>query len=330
MHKEHISIQKLTLGVGFLLLVIKFIAYFLTDSNTILTDALESIVNVVAGAFGLFSLYISSRPKDENHPYGHGKIEFISAAVEGSLIIIAGIGILAKSIYNLYFPIPVHDIDTGIWITAVAGAINFGLGVYVESKGKATGSMVLTASGEHLKSDGYSTVGMIIGLGIIILTDWLWLDAVVAIIFGLIIIIAGIKVIKESMAGIMDEVDYDLVKDIVEILDTHRHEDCIDVHNLRVIKYGMALHVDCHITIPWYFDTRAAHKQVDWLEDLLKDNTEKPIEFFVHVDPCTPQSCQVCTKKDCPVREFPFQKRIEWTTENIMLNQKHFFESQNQ
>jgi cation diffusion facilitator family transporter len=328
MHQEHISIQKLTLGVGLLLLIIKFVAYFLTDSNTILTDALESIVNVVAGAFGLFSLYVSALPKDENHPYGHGKIEFVSAAVEGSLIIIAGIGILAKSFYNLYYPIPVHNIDTGIWITAIAGLINFGLGVFVESKGKATDSMVLTASGEHLKSDGYSTVGMIIGLGVIILTDWLWLDAIVAIIFGIIIIVTGTKVIKESMAGIMDEVDYDLVQQIVEILDTHRHENCIDVHNLRVIKYGMALHIDCHITIPWYFDTRAAHEQVDWLEDLLKDNTNKPIEFFVHVDPCKPTSCQVCTKKECAVRQFPFQKRIEWTSENIMLNQKHFLESQ--
>ncbi len=326
MHQQQISIQKLSLTIGGLLLIIKFVAYFLTHSNTILTDALESIVNVVAGAFGLFSLYIAALPKDENHPYGHGKIEFVSAAVEGSLIIIAGIGILLKSGYNLYFPIPVHDVGTGIWITALAGLINYLLGVYVERQGKACNSMVLVASGEHLKSDGYSTLGMIIGLGTIVLTNWLWLDSVVAIIFGVIIIVTGSKVIKEAMAGIMDEVDYDLVKEIVAVLHTQRNENCIDIHNLRVIKYGMALHIDCHITVPWYFDTRQAHEQVDKLEALLASNTEKPIEFFIHVDPCTPNSCKVCVKKECPVRQSPFVKKIIWNTSNIMRNQKHFYD----
>lgn len=328
MHQQQIAIQKLTLGIGSFLLLIKFAAYFLTDSTTILTDALESIVNVVAGVFGLFSLYISARPKDENHPYGHGKIEFVAAAVEGSLIIIAGIGILGKSGYSLFYPNLVHNLDWGIAITAVAGLINFALGAYVSREGKKASSMVLVSSGEHLKSDGYSTIGMIVGLGLMLLTDWWWLDAVVAMVFGLVIIVAGIHVIQESLSGIMDEVDYDLVADIVTILDTHRHENCIDVHNLRVIKYGMALHVDCHITIPWYFNTREAHDQVDWLEDLLKDNTTKPIEFFVHVDPCTAPSCKVCTKQDCPVRQFDFEQKIEWNTQNIMLNQKHFCESQ--
>jgi len=325
MHKQQISIQKLTLLVGVFLLVIKFIAYFLTHSNTILTDALESIVNVVAGGFGLFSLYVSSLPKDENHPYGHGKIEFVSAAVEGSLIIVAGIGILAKSVYNLYFPVPVHDIDTGIWITAVAGLINYLLGFYVERKGKASDSLVLIASGEHLKSDGYSTLGMILGLAVIIFTDWLWLDAVIAIIFGIIIISAGTKIIKEAMAGIMDEVDYQLVSEIVNVLNTQRHENCIDVHNLRVIKYGRALHIDCHITVPWYFNTREAHNEVDRLEEILKINTEKPIECFIHVDPCTPDCCKVCLKKDCPERQADFQTKLEWNTENITYNQKHFY-----
>lgn len=323
-----ITTQRITLLVGVVLLVIKFIAYFLTHSNTILTDALESIVNVVAGGFGLFSLYIAALPKDENHPYGHGKIEFVSAAVEGVLISMAGILILIKSLYNLQYPIPIHDVDTGIWITTVAGLINYLLGFYVEREGQKASSMVLIASGKHLKSDGYSTLGMIVGLAIIFLTNWLWLDSVIAIIFGLIILKTGIDVIKSSMAGIMDEVDYPLVEEIVEILDQNRHSDWIDVHNLRVIKYGTALHIDCHITIPWYFDTRQAHTEVDRLEDLLAANTEKPIEFFIHVDPCIPESCTICNKEDCPVRQTEWKQNVKWTPENIMLNQKHFLETQ--
>lgn len=328
MNSKLITTQRITLVVGILLLGIKFIAYFSTHSNTILTDALESIVNVVAGAFGLFSLYIAALPKDENHPYGHGKIEFVSAAVEGVLILIAGILILIKSLYNLQYPVPIHDIDVGIWITAIAGLINFLLGVYVENQGKKAASMVLIASGEHLKSDGYSTLGMIIGLGAILLTNWLWLDAVIAILFGLLIIRAGVAVIKSSMAGIMDEVDYPLVSEIVVILNQNRFPEWIDVHNLRVIKYGTALHVDCHITVPWYFNTRQAHDEVDRLEELLAANTEKAIEFFIHVDPCIPESCHICNKQDCPVRQFDWQKKVEWTTQNIMLNQKHFLETQ--
>lgn len=328
MNSRLISTQQITLIVGAFLLIIKFVAYFLTHSNTILTDALESIVNVVAGGFGLFSLHIAALPKDENHPYGHGKIEFVSAAVEGVLILIAGILILTKSLYNLQYPVPVHDVDTGIWITAVAGLFNYLLGVYVERQGKSADSMVLIASGEHLKSDGYSTLGMIIGLGTILFTNWLWLDSIVAIVFGIIIIQAGIGVIKSSMAGIMDEVDYDLVKEIVILLNQNRHTEWIDVHNLRVIKYGTALHVDCHITIPWYFDTRQAHAEVDRLEELLAANTEKTIEFFIHVDPCIPESCSICNKLDCPVRKFELKQKVEWTVENIMLNQKHFLETQ--
>jgi len=327
---KHIATQRITLIIGVILLGIKFIAYFLTHSNTILTDALESIVNVVAGAFGLFSLHIAAMPKDENHPYGHGKIEFVSAAVEGVLILMAGILILIKSTYNLQYPVPVHDVDIGIWMTAIAGFINYLLGVYVEREGKKVDSMVLIASGEHLKSDGYSTLGMIIGLGIILLTDWLWMDSVVAIIFGLIIIKAGIDVIKSSMAGIMDEVDYELVEQIVEILNNNRRSEWIDVHNLRVIKYGTALHIDCHLTIPWFFDTKEAHSEVERLEELLASKTNKSIEFFIHVDPCIASSCRICTRKDCAERQFEHQSEITWTVENIMLNQKHFLKSQDE
>lgn len=329
MTNKHISIQRLTLAVGGCLLVIKFLAYFLTHSNTILTDALESIVNVVAGAFGLFSLHIAALPKDDNHPYGHGKIEFVSAAVEGVLILLAGILIIIKSTYNLRFPTLIHNIDTGIWITAFAGFVNYFLGIYVEKEGRKNASVVLIASGEHLKSDGYSTFGMILGLGLIYFTNYLWLDSVVAIVFGFVIVKTGISVIKTSMAGIMDEMDYELVKAIVKILNTERRENCIDVHNLRVIKYGTALHLDCHITVPWYFDTRQAHDEVEILEGILKSNTEKMLECFIHVDPCTPpMSCSVCNKQDCKFREEEFKKKIEWTTENITFNQKHFWSDQ--
>lgn len=328
MNKTILTTQKITLVVGVSLLIIKFVAYFLTQSNAILTDALESIVNVVAGGFGFLSLSIAARPKDENHPYGHGKVEFISGAIEGSLIVIAGVVILVKSIYSFFDPSPLSALDVGMVLTALAGAINYGLGWYVAKKGAATGSMVLQASGAHLKSDGYSTVGLLVGLGLLLLTGWWWLDPALALVFGIIIMRAGVLVIKESLAGIMDEVDYQLVEQIVEVLKEHRRSSCIDIHNLRVIKYGTSLHVDCHMTIPWYYDTRQAHDEVDALEEWLTSHTEKPIEFFIHVDPCVPQSCAICSVENCPVRQQEWQQEIVWTVENVMLNQKHFLEAQ--
>ncbi len=328
MNKTLLATQRLTLLVGILLLVVKFFAYYVTQSNAILTDALESIVNVVAGVFGLVSLSVAARPKDENHPYGHGKIEFISAAVEGSLIAVAGVVILVKSLHSFFTPVTVTALDLGILLTAVAGAINYGLGWYVANRGAETGSMVLKASGAHLKSDGYSTVGLLLGLGLLWLTDWWWLDPALALIFGLIIVRAGIEVLRDSLAGIMDEVDYPLVEQIVAVLKSYRRPSCIDIHNLRVIKYGTALHVDCHMTIPWYYDTRQAHDEVDALEELLASHTEKPIEFFVHVDPCVPASCAICSMVDCPVRQQPWQQEVDWTVENVLLNQKHFLEAQ--
>ena len=235
----------------------------------------------------------------------------------------AGILIFIKSGYNLQFPAPVHDIDLGIMIVSFAGLINFGLGMYVDQQGKSMGSVVLIASGQHLKSDGYSTVGMLIGLGIVWYSEWFWLDSVIALIFGFIISIAGFRVIKSAMSGIMDEVDYSLVHEIVHILNEDRHPECIDIHNLRIIKYGVDLHFDCHMTIPWYFDTQQAHDEVDRFEQLLRSKTQKEVEFFVHIDPCVPLCCKSCIKTDCNARQFEFEKEVYWRVDNIMQNQKH-------
>ncbi|MCP4440252.1 MAG: cation transporter [Aureispira sp.] len=321
--RENVKVQLLAVLVGILLLLGKFLAYYLTNSNTILTDALESIINVVAGSFGLYSLIVAALPKDENHPYGHGKIEFISAGVEGTLVTIAGLLIISKSIYNLFYPGPIQQIDIGIYITAGAGLINYLLGAMVERKGHKSNSLAMIASGKHLKSDAYSTIGLVVGLGVLYFTNYVWLDSVIAIIFGGIIGWTGYHIVKESVSGIMDEVDYKLVDHVVKILNEHRHPHWIDVHNLRIIKYGADLHVDCHITVPWYFNTVEAHAEVDRLEDLLQSQIDVPVELFIHVDPCIVESCSICQLTDCPKRQAPFEEIIEWELDNIMRNRKH-------
>ncbi len=302
---------------------IKFVAWWITHSNAVLTDALESIINIVAGVFALFSLIIAAKPKDLNHPYGHGKIEFISVGFEGALIALAGLGMIGKAIYNFFYPQGIHQLDIAIWLTALTGAINFVMGRWLERRGKTDQSITLVGSGKHLQSDGYSSLGMLIGLALVWWTGWYLLDNVLAIIFGGIILFTGYNLLRKSLAGIMDEADYQLITQLVEVLDRDRKDNWIDIHNFRVIQYGAALHIDCHMTLPWYFDNRQSHREVKALERLMEQNCAAPVEHFIHIDACDSESCRICQKQDCPVREKPTEVRLPWTIENIMENKPH-------
>jgi cation diffusion facilitator family transporter len=325
LQKQNIRVQKTVVAVGFLLLIAKFLAYFLTSSNAILTDALESIVNVVAGSFALYSLYLAAQPNDANHPYGHGKIEYISASIEGVLIIVAGLSMIIKSSYNLFYPTEIQKLDIGILLTAVAGGVNYLLGAWIEKRGEDTHSLTLIADGKHLKSDAYSTVGMIIGLAIIYFTGYAFLDNLIAIGFGLLICVTGRHILRKSIAGIMDEADYEIIGKFIKTLNDHREENWIDFHRVRILKFGSRFHVDCHVTMPYYLSVQEAHDEMDKIENLLEQHFENQIETSIHTDPCKHDFCKICTKTNCKVRQIPLVQSIEWTLENTMYrntNQK--------
>jgi cation diffusion facilitator family transporter len=321
--RQNINFQKLILIAGLILMAGKFAVYFVTHSNMVFTDALESIINVLAAAFALYSLHLSSIPRDSNHPYGHGKIEFLSATLEGALIFIAGAVIIIKSIYSLIYPQPIAKLEIGIGVILVTGVINFALGVYSIKKGKKFKNIVLEAEGKHLKADAWSSAGLVIGLIVIHFTHYTWLDSLISIIFGGLISVAGYKIMRTSVAGIMDEADYKLLREIVEVLNKNRRPEWIDIHNLRVIKYGSTLHIDCHLTVPWYLTVEEAHKEVDSIEKLIDSNFENNIEVFIHVDPCEKFSCTICGKPECAHRMQKQEKVVDWTFENVLENKKH-------
>lgn len=321
--QQNFNIQKWVAFVSVILLGIKFTAYSLTSSVAILTDALESIVNVVAGFIGLYSLYVAALPRDLNHPYGHGKAEFLSAAIEGTMIGIAGITILYKAINQLIHPVALKQIDVGIILIAVTAVINYGLGTFCVMRGRKNNSIALQASGKHLQTDTYSTVGVVLGLILIYFTHLSWIDAAAAIILSFFIIYTSYTIIRESIAGIMDEADARLLTQLIEKLNKNRKENWVDLHNLRVIKYGSVLHVDCHLTVPWYLNVHDAHKEIDRLSLLIKKEYGETLELFVHADGCLEFQCAICDKKDCPERTQPFKNRIEWTLENVVSNKKH-------
>jgi len=321
--QHNLRLQKLITTVAFILFLIKMIAWYLTHSVAILTDALESTVNIVAGIIGIYSLYVSAKPKDQDHPYGHGKIEFISAAVEGTLITGAGLLIIYQATTNLLHPQAIKKLDYGIILVAVTAVINYFAGTICLQTGKKNNSLPLIASGKHLRSDTWSTLGIIVGLLLIFLTGLTWLDSIVAFIFAFIIIYTGYKIVRTSVAGIMDESDITLLHNLVDLLNSHRRENWIDLHNLRIIKYGSTIHMDCHLTLPWYLNVNEAHHEVEALAGIVKDKYGEAVELFVHADGCQEFSCRICSKHDCLVRQHELEKKIEWNIENISKDKKH-------
>ncbi|HEY4936498.1 MAG TPA: cation diffusion facilitator family transporter [Puia sp.] len=321
--KENLRIQSWILFVAVLLFSLKIIAWWLTRSVAILTDALESIVNVIAGLVGLYSLSIASKPRDSNHPYGHGKAEFLSAAIEGTLIMLAGVFIIYEAVNQLIHPKELHQLNYGILLVGISAIINFVLGLYAVKKGKENNSEALQASGHHLQSDTYSTLAIILGLVLIYFTHIHQLDSIVAIIMSVVIMIIGYRIARKSVAGIMDEADEKILGKVITQLNNSRQPNWIDIHNLRVIKFGNVLHVDCHMTVPWYLTVREAHEEIDILRKLIQSEFGSGMEFFVHSDYCISNCCPVCIKTDCRVREHPFIKRIEWEMQNTIPNKKH-------
>ena len=321
--QQNLQVQKWVAAVSVLLLAVKFIAYYITGSVSVLTDAMESIVNVAAGFIGLYSLFVAAKPRDTDHPYGHGKAEFISSAIEGTLIVSAGAIIIYKAIEHLLYPVEIRKIDMGIILVSATAVVNYIMGYITVQKGKKNNSPALLAGGKHLQIDSYSTIGIILGLFLIYFTKINWIDSVVAIFFGTFAGFTGYKILRKSIAGIMDEADNELLDRMVRVLNTNRRENWVDLHNLRVIKYGAILHVDCHLTVPWYLNVNEAHFEIDELASLIRKEFGESLEIFVHSDGCLYVQCPICFKTDCPVRRHNFEKRIEWTLENILQNKKH-------
>lgn len=277
----------------------------------------------MAGFIGLYSLYVAAKPRDMDHPYGHGKAEFVSAAIEGGLIVAAGIMIVYETVLNFVQENPIQKLDTGLILIGVTAVINFIAGTLCLKIGKRNTSLALQASGRHLQIDTYSTIGIIAGLVVILLTRLYWLDKVIALGMSVLIIYNGYKIVRTSLAGIMDEADIQLLNRFVKVLNENRRENWVDLHNLRVIKYGSLLHIDCHFTVPWYLNVHEAHLEIDELAALIKQQFGDAIELFVHTDGCLPFSCTICTKTDCNVRRQPMKGRLDWTMQNILSNEKH-------
>ena len=302
-----IRLQAIVLLAGLVLMGIKFVAWRATQSNAILSDALESIVNVVAGAFALYALVLAAKPRDRDHPYGHGKVEFISAGIEGGLVGIAGIAIVIGAVLALIKGHTVRELDVGIVLTAVAGGLNVLMGLVLKRRGRKARSITMEASGTHLLSDAWSTLAMLVSLALVRITGLQWLDSLFAL----------------GFAGIMDETDRDAAGELVSLIEAHRRPQWVDLHNFRVIQFGRTLHIDCHVTLPWYYTLERAHEEIAAIERLVNEQGACDVELFIHMDPCIPASCTICALEGCPQRKAAQARRVTWSLETVLGNAKH-------
>ena len=278
-NKQKFTFQRNVAIVGVILFIGKLIAWHLTNSDAVFSDAMESIVNIISAFMGLYSLYLAAQPKDENHPYGHGKVEFVTSGVEGSLIIFAGIMIIVEAIDSLLHCNTLKKLDYGILIILATAIINYLMGYFSIKKGERENSVVLISSGKHLQSDTWTTLGVVISLVLVYFTKIYWIDAAVALVFGSYIIFVGYKIVRKSLSGIMDEADPDLLKAVVEVLAKTRKKEWIDIHNMKIQQYGSGLHIDAHITLPWYDTLRESHQEMENIIKTLASETERHVEF---------------------------------------------------
>lgn len=308
-----IRAARLSLAVAAGLLGIKMLAYVLTDSAAILSDALESIINVVAAGFAVFSVSVAATPPDKRHPYGHGNIEYYAAGIEGLLILLASVAIVWESWGKILHPEPLPNLGAGLLLLLAASGVNLWLGLLLLRQGKKSGSLTLEADGRHVLTDVWTSGGVLIALALVMLSGWLWLDGAIACLVGANIAWTGIGLIRQSVAGFMNESDPALLASLCDLLRERRHPSWIDIHRLRAFKSGRAVHVDLHLILPRDMTLAEAHEQVDAMEKILADHLGPEADVMIHADPCADDCCPVCDAEPCDLRSRPAEASPQWS-----------------
>ncbi|MBA4251727.1 MAG: hypothetical protein C0425_10430 [Chlorobiaceae bacterium] len=292
----------LSLYVGLGMLVAKIGAYLLTGSAAIFSDAIESVVHIFATSMALFSIFVSSKPADDTHPYGHSNVEYFSAGIEGLLIFVAALGIIYYGINDLIWGKDLHQLDIGLIIISSAAAVNLGLGFYLIRAGKKYNSIALVANGKHVLTDSYTSFGVLIGVLLVFLTGINIIDPIFAILVGLNIIYTAVKLVRESVGGLMLEQDKELLENLVTKLNEMKKPYWIDLHELRFWKSGDKVFIDFHLILPYYFTIRESHEEETFITKELME-VHPNAQLKIHFDYCIDELCKYCDYQDCNYRK---------------------------
>jgi cation diffusion facilitator family transporter len=315
---EQINLRKkaanISLAVGIGMFITKMTAYFITGSVAIFSDAAESVVHVAATGMALFSIILSSKPADKTHLYGHGNVEYFSAGVEGFLILLAAGVIIFTAVGDIIAGPTLESLNIGVIFISAAGVVNLGLGFYLVRTGKKTNSITLVADGKHVLTDAYTSIGVLVGVILVMITGYLLLDPILAIIVAVNIVFTGYKLIRESVGGLMLETNPEMLKKISDKLISMKKNYWIDIHELRYWQSGDRTFIDFHLILPYYFTIEQSHKEEKIIdEELEKDFPNSQIK--IHFDYCVPELCKFCGYDICKVRTEEKKINFEWNVE---------------
>jgi cation diffusion facilitator family transporter len=276
--------MNISLITGIAMLILKWTAYSLTGSVAIFSDAVETIVHIAAVGFAWYSLKITYRPPDHDHHFGHDKITFFSAGLEGALIILAAFVILYTAIDKLLNGVSLERIGTGTGLTALAAAINTVLGLYLVKTGRQQKSLIITANGKHILTDAWTSAGAIIGLLLAGFTGKTWIDPLIALFFGANIIIEGGKLIRQSVNGLMDRTDPELERKAFIILADYCQQHNLSFHRLRLRVSGQIVYIDFHLQFPDSTTIEQAHLLATGAEQLISAAMPLHTDIFSHLE----------------------------------------------
>jgi cation diffusion facilitator family transporter len=270
-------------GGGLIIFAVKLGAWYISGSVALLSDALESIINIAASCLMLFSVYVSGRPADEEHHYGHQKVEYITSLAEGGLIITAAIFIIHTALERLSKPLPITSVESAIGINLFATTMNWGLSMYLIRRSKETGSIALEGDAKHLLSDVVTSVGVAGGLFISQLTGWIQADPLIALAVSVLIIRMGAEIIIKSSRGLMDDHCPETEEKIEALLDRHRSR-FVDYHDIKTRRSGTQVFAELHLSIDGEMTVKEAHDFTDHLEEDLEKELPD-VSVTIHIEP---------------------------------------------
>ena len=303
--RSRIRIAILSIVAGICVLGLKYLAFVLSNSVALKSDAIESIVNVVAAVFALGAVIFAGKPADKEHPYGHGKIEHFSAVFEGGLISLAAVFILLEAAKGLIHGVELKDLGRGLAVNLLAGALNGLLGWFLLTQGRKMRSKALEADGHHILSDFWTTIGIAVGLLAVKFTGIKLLDPVMAMVVGLLLARTGFRLVKESSQALLDMEDPETLGKVLEAMNRVRTGDIIALHELRTFRSGRYTHVDVHIVVPEYYPVRLAHDLCEEFGKKALEDRGIEGEMHTHVDPCGRLYCDRCPVESCAIRLAP-------------------------
>lgn len=304
------------------MLLLKGLAYEVGGGAGLLSDAGESFLNVLTALLGLYGSLWAQRPRDSDHPYGHGKADALFAALQALLIGGTALFLAYTMMTGTYRPLRQQAFLSAFPYEALAMVLNATLALLLGQGGRRLHSHLLTAEAWHLLGDVATSALVLGGLGAVHIGLPPLIDKGVGLVLIGLIAYGAFRLLRESSAALLDEQDPRLLTRLAEALEKHRRPEWIDIHNVRIQRYGATLHIDGHVTFPWYWSLQEAHTALKALEKTLAEELHRPVEFFWHMDPCEPPCCAHCQVNPCSHRQSPFQSVIPFRPDTLFPNQK--------